>query len=89
MFLLEAGYIGLIGGLIGTGLSYGMSALINTLLSTEGSGIDLAAASGISYIPAWLSLLAIGFAVIVGMVAGFFPSLRAMRLSPLAAIRNE
>ena len=89
MFLLEAGYIGLIGGLVGTGLSYALSAAINALMSTEGSAIDLAASSGISYIPGWLSLLAIGFAVIVGMVAGFFPSLRAMRLSPLAAIRNE
>jgi ABC-type antimicrobial peptide transport system permease subunit len=29
------------------------------------------------------------FAVLVGMVAGYFPALRAMRLSPLAAIRNE
>jgi ABC-type antimicrobial peptide transport system permease subunit len=29
------------------------------------------------------------FAIFVGMAAGFFPSLRAMKLSPLAAIRNE
>ena len=28
-------------------------------------------------------------AMIVGMVSGLFPALRAMRLSPLAAIRNE
>ena len=45
--------------------------------------------SGISYIPPWLALASIGFAVLVGMVAGYFPALRAMRLSPLAAIRNE
>ena len=43
----------------------------------------------LSFIPIWLSGLAIGFAVLVGMAAGFFPSLRAMRLSPLAAIRND
>ena len=35
----------------------------------------------------WMVTLA--FAVLVGMVAGFFPALRAMKLSPLAAIRNE
>ena len=37
----------------------------------------------------WLALAALGFAVLVGMAAGYFPALRAMRLSPLAAIRNE
>ena len=44
---------------------------------------------GISYIPVWLGALSLVFAVMVGMVAGFFPARRAMRLSPLAAIRNE
>ena len=43
----------------------------------------------LSRIPLWLSLAAVGFSVFVGMAAGFFPSLRAMKLSPLAAIRNE
>lgn len=32
---------------------------------------------------------ALVFSVVVGMAAGFFPALRAMPLSPLAAIRNE
>ena len=42
-----------------------------------------------AYIPIWLAGAAVIFAVIIGMVAGFFPSRRAMKLSPLAAIRNE
>ena len=46
-------------------------------------------AGDISRIPPWLSMAAVGFAILVGMVAGFFPAMRAMRLSPLAAIRNE
>ena len=45
--------------------------------------------SEISYIPIWLVLLSMGFAILVGVVAGYFPALRAMKLSPLAAIRNE
>jgi len=82
MFLTEAGFIGLGGGVVGLILSYGISAIINVLLQT---GYE----SGISYIPVYLAAAAVVFAVLIGMLAGLFPALRAMRLSPLAAIRNE
>ncbi len=82
MFLAEAGFIGLIGGTVGLMLSYGISAIINFVTKATYE-------SGISYIPIALVLLAMVFAVVMGMAAGLFPALRAMRLSPLAAIRNE
>lgn len=82
MFLAEAGFIGLIGGIVGLILSYGISAIINFVTKAS-------YASGISYIPIYLVLLAMIFAVFMGMLAGLFPALRAMRLSALAAIRNE
>ena len=82
MFLAEAGFIGLIGGVVGLILSYGISAIINFVLKESYY-------SNISYIPFYLSLVALVFAVLIGMLAGLFPALRAMRLSPLAAIRNE
>ncbi|MDD2973223.1 MAG: ABC transporter permease [Lachnospiraceae bacterium] len=84
MFLMEAGYIGFIGGTIGVALSYGISIIINAIMRNSGSDM-----TSLSYIPVWLSGFAIVFAIVVGMVAGFFPSLRAMKLSPLSAIRNE
>ena len=83
MFLIEAAYIGFIGGVVGLGLSYGISAIINKAVAASGNMTNL------SYIPIWLAGAAVIFAVIIGMVAGFFPSRRAMKLSPLAAIRNE
>lgn len=83
LFLMEAGFIGLIGGTIGLALSEGISLVINKIIEQSGNS------SMMSYIPPWLAAASILFAIIVGMVAGFFPSLRAMRLSPLAAIRNE
>lgn len=89
LFLLEAGYIGFLGGAVGLALSYGVSAVINLVLSSSGFGVGMDSSMGISYIPLWLAGLAIVFATFVGMIAGFFPSLRAMRLSPLAAIRSE
>ena len=81
LFLMEAGFIGLAGGVIGLILSYGISAIINTL---AGEGY-----STLSYIPLWLSGLALVFAVLIGMLAGLMPALRAMKLSALSALRNE
>ena len=84
LFLMEAGFIGLIGGGIGLVLSYLISAVINRVVASASEYMQ-----GISYIPFWLAGLSLVFAVLVGMISGFFPARRAMRLSPLAAIRNE
>lgn len=86
MFLLEAAFIGLAGGVIGNLLSFLMSAAINVLV--QGSEMGMLAGR-ISYIPPWLVLISLGFAMLVGTAAGYFPARRAMKLSPLAAIRNE
>ena len=83
LFLMEAGFIGLAGGAVGLLLSYGISA-INNAVAAESSGY-----STLSYIPLWLSGIAIVFAVIIGMLAGLMPALRAMKLSALSALRNE
>lgn len=86
MFLMEAAAIGLIGGAVGNLLSFGMSGAINLI---TGHGAAMGVEGNISYIPWWLVLLSMGFAVMVGVTAGYFPARRAMRLSPLAAIRSE
>lgn len=86
MFLIESGIIGLLGGIIGLMISYIAAFAINKL----GVAADFIGTTGdLSQIPLWLALFALVFSTIVGMLAGFFPSLRAMRLSPLAALRND
>ena len=80
LFLAEAAYIGLFGGALGMGLSFGISALLNVLLASSGLR---------SIIPAYLVFGAVGFSIIVAVAAGMYPAIRAMKLSPLAAIRNE
>lgn len=87
MFLIESGFIGFMGGILGIIFSYIVSLIINKFLGI--SQIMMGIDGDMSRIPLWLSLSAVGFAVFVGMAAGFFPSLRAMKLSPLAAIRNQ
>ena len=86
MFLMEAGFIGIFGGIIGNILSFLMSMVINGL--TANSDMIQIGDANISYIPIWLMLASIGFAMLVGIVAGYFPAKRAMKLSPLEAIRN-
>ena len=80
LFLAEAAYIGLFGGAMGMGLSFGISSLLNVLLASSGLR---------SIIPAYLVFGAVGFSIIVALAAGMYPAIRAMKLSPLAAIRNE
>ena len=89
MFLIEAAFIGFVGGIFGAGLSYLISFIINKA-SEGGSGmLSGLSGSGISYIPVWLTLASIVFATGVGVISGLLPAIRAMKLSPLAAIRNE
>ena len=95
MFLTEAAIIGFFGGLFGVGLSYGVSALLNWASSSGagsgvlgGLGIGGGGGSTASIIPWWLAVVAIGFAIVVALVSGFFPARRAMRLSALEAMRN-
>ena len=89
MFLMESGFIGLAGGICGIVLSLAISKIINTLYMQSEAAMYSAGMGDISRIPMWLVILALCFAVLVGMLAGLFPALRAMRLSPLSAIRNE
>lgn len=90
LFLLEAAIIGLAGGMLGIGFSYGISALLNHL-SDSGTLASLSMGNGmpISIIPIWLALCGAGFSTLVGLISGFYPALRATRLSALEAIKNE
>lgn len=94
LFLLEAGTIGAIGGIIGIGLSYLLSYLINHYGGpTFGASMGLPVAEdgsiGLSMIPIWLSLAALVFAFLVGIVSGYFPARRATKISAIEAMKSE
>lgn len=91
LFLTEAGLIGLLGGFFGLGLSYGASKVINHFGSDFiNRGMPPGeAANSLSVIPPWLALFALGFSILIGVIAGLYPANRAVRLSPISAIRNE
>lgn len=92
MFLTEAALIGLIGGIIGLVISTAGSMILNFLTK----GVDIFGAGRVSgetpplsIIPLWLYLLGMIFTTVVGLVSGYLPARRAMRLSVLKALRNE
>lgn len=94
LFLLEAGLIGFLGGVVGLIFSFILSLLMNTVLSgimtmmlgTVGGGGD---GSTVSIIPWWVAVCALVFSTAIGIVAGYSPARRAMRLSALESLRNE
>jgi putative ABC transport system permease protein len=88
LFFVEAGVMGLFGGIFGTLLGWliGRSLTLGTNIYLHRQnlpGVD------ISSVPWWLVLLSILFAVGVSLAAGLYPASRAARLDPVQALRYE
>jgi putative ABC transport system permease protein len=79
-YLTEATLIGFIGGGIGYLLGLGLTTLLNAL--GKASNLDL------FLVTPNLTLIALGFAVALGALAGVIPAFRAARLDPVTALRT-
>lgn len=96
LFLAEAGIIGLAGGLLGALLSLAISSLINVLASsvpvTDWQTFWQAVTgygTRVSVVPLWLLGLSVVFAVLVGLISGFSPARKAVKVPALEAIKHE
>ena len=76
-FLTEAVVLSLAGGLIGVLLSFGVAYILNNYTSQA------------ALIRPEIILLAFGFAGIIGIFFGFYPSRKAANLNPIDALRYE
>ena len=74
-FLLEALFVGVFGGLLGAGLGTGIVYAISHLAKWV-------VVMNYGKMPVWISL-----AVVVSVIAGLSPSIKAARLEPLATLR--
>lgn len=79
-FLTEAILISLLGGLLGVLLSMGLLDLLVTVIP-GGENIDR--------IPLHAMAFGFSFSVVVGVLAGVYPALKAARLDPIDALRYE
>ena len=86
MFLIESGFIGFFGGIIGLLISLGVGKIINKLLAGGGmfggSGDVIAISFG-------LAIVGVGFSSLVGVLAGYIPARRATKLSAIEALRSN
>ena len=93
LFLLEASLIGLIGGLIAVINSLIISVVANKVFygyfMGQLGGETLNFEPKISIVSVGLILTALGFSTLIGLLSGYLPARRAMKLSALDAIRTE
>lgn len=87
LFLLESGILGGLGGLIGILISYGITELLINQLVVK--LMKMPKGSELAIIPVWLAVLAFFLAILLGVLAGFFPARWASRLKPIDAVKNN
>jgi putative ABC transport system permease protein len=79
-FLAEATLMGLIGGAVGYVLGVGLAYVLDA--AGKGTNLEL------FLVTPTLTVIAIGFAVALGALAGVIPALRAARMDPMLALRT-
>jgi putative ABC transport system permease protein len=82
-YLTEAALIGLVGGVIGLVLGWGLATLLNAVTAQALGG------SSIFNVTPRLMAVSVGFAVVLGTLAGFYPAWSAARLDPVKALRVD
>jgi len=88
LFFAEAGAMGLLGGIAGVTLGWLIGGALTWGTTIYLQRQDLPGVK-VSYVPWWLAAGAIGFAVVVSLLAGLYPAGRAARLNPVEALRYE
>lgn len=88
LFFAEAGAMGILGGTLGVILGWTIGRVIDF-----GTNIYLRRQQippeQIWFVPWWLVLFAIGFALVVSLLSGWYPAGRAARLDPVQTLRYE
>jgi len=77
-FLLEAGILSSLGGLVGIGLGFALSAVLGKVM------YDI-----IVFPSTLISVGAFAFSLVIGVVFGIYPAVKASNLQPVDALRAD
>ena len=84
IFLIESGLLGLVGGIIGVGLGFSLSKLVEFIVVNYlGTNLLRAAA------PLYLIVGCLAFSFLIGAISGTLPAYRASRTNVVDALRYE
>lgn len=89
MFMIEAGLIGMLGGVAGIISGWALGKLLNRVILWYVERENLPVRGDFFVVTPWLALYALLFAILIGVIAGLYPANRAAKLDPLMALRHE
>ncbi len=89
MFMVEAGLIGLFGGIVGVVSGWLLGLLLNRIIIDYMNQQQIPLNAPFFVVTWQLVGGALLFSTLIGIVAGLYPSFRAARLDPLTALRHE
>jgi putative ABC transport system permease protein len=85
-FLVEAGMLSLVGGLIGMFIAWMLGNIVTIMTIMRGWPNKDGLATPF---PFFAAILAAAFSALIGMVFGLYPAVNAAKLDPIVALRHE